>query len=63
MKTFKLIYFPLAIILCALSSYLGERAEIFNKIALGLFILICASSVYLIINGIINTIRSYREIK
>jgi len=63
MKSIKLIYFPLAIILCALSSYLGERAEIFNKIALGLFITICAFAIYLIINGIINTIKSYKKIK
>jgi hypothetical protein len=61
MKTYNLIFFPLAIILCILCNYLGEQAEIFNKIGLGIFILICGFSLYLTVYGFINWIKSFKK--
>jgi hypothetical protein len=61
MKTYSPFYFLIAIILCVISASLGERNDIFNKIALGIFILICASSLYLTVYGVINWIKSRKK--
>ena len=62
MKTFKLIYYLLAMILLILSIYIGQVHPFFNKIALGIFISICGFTLYLIIfYAIPSWIKSFKK--
>lgn len=57
MKTYKLIYFPIAILLCGLFYYLSSKIYFFYYISIGIFYLIAISTIILFIIGVKNSFK------
>ena len=54
---FKLIYFPIAVVLCGIFYYFSDKIPFFYYISVGIFYLIALTTIILFFIGIRNAFR------